>query len=197
MTICNTGYLACGPLGTALGVASHLHQQSKLESVFACETRPYLQGARLTCFELAKQGIQHRLVVEGAVAHVLKTQQIDAIFAGADRIAANGDTANKIGTCTLAIVADYYKVPFYIVAPTSSFDPEAKSGADIPIELRPESEITQFKGTQVAPIETNAFNPSFDVTPHQLIKGIFCEKGLLRAQQGVEGIKPAFAGRSS
>lgn len=179
MTLCNTGYLACGPIGTALGVISYLHELEKVECVFACETRPYLQGARLTSYELAKQGIAHQLIVEGAMSYVLQNQNVDAIFVGADRIAANGDTANKIGTSTLSIVANYYKVPFFVVAPTSSFDIQTKTGSDIEIEMRPSSEITNWGGIQTAPSETKGFNPSFDVASGQLISGIFCEKGFI------------------
>lgn len=184
MTLCNTGYLACGPLGTALGVISHLNTKGKIDHVFACETRPYLQGARLTAYELDKQGIAHSLIVEGAISHVLKTQKIDAIFIGADRIAANGDTANKIGSSTLAICAQYYGVPFYVVAPTSSFDISLNSGNEIEIEMRPESEITHRDGKRVTSVGTSAFNPSFDVTSMKHIAGIFCEKGLIRPAAG-------------
>lgn len=179
MTLCNTGYLACGPLGTALGVISHLHSKEMIEEVYACETRPYLQGARLTAFELSKQKIPHQLIVEGAMSFVLQRQKIDAIFVGADRISANGDTANKVGTSTLSIVANFYKVPFYVVAPTSSFDTSSQTGRDIEIEMRPASEITMWGNIRTAPIETEGFNPSFDVTSAELISGIFCERGLI------------------
>lgn len=179
MTLCNTGYLACGPIGTALGVISYLHHLERVETVFACETRPYLQGARLTSYELAKQSIPHSLIVEGAMSFVLQRQSIDAIFVGADRIAANGDTANKIGTSSLAIIAKHYGVPFFVVAPTSSFDTQTKSGDDIEIEMRPASEVTTWQGVQTAPTQTPGFNPSFDVTSAQTITGIFCEKGVI------------------
>jgi methylthioribose-1-phosphate isomerase len=188
MTLCNTGYLACGPLGTALGVVSYLNSKGKVDHVFACETRPYLQGARLTAYELDKQGISHSLIVEGAISHVLKTQNIDAIFIGADRIAANGDTANKVGSSTLAICARHYGVPFFVVAPTSSFDTSLSSGDLIEIEMRPEEEITHRDGKRVTSIGTSAFNPSFDVTASEHIAGIFCEKGLIRPSMGADNL---------
>lgn len=179
MTLCNTGYLACGPLGTALGVISYLHTKEMIEEVYACETRPYLQGARLTAFELSKQKIPHHLIVEGAMSYVLQRQNIDAIFVGADRISANGDTANKVGTSTLSIVANHYKVPFFVVAPTSSFDINSPTGQEIEIEMRPSAEITMWGNVQTAPSDTEGFNPSFDVTSGELISGIFCERGLI------------------
>jgi methylthioribose-1-phosphate isomerase len=180
MTHCNTGFLACGTLGTALGVISHAHANNRVEMVYADETRPYLQGTRLTAYELAKENIPYQIVVEGAASYLLSHQKIDAIFVGADRIAANGDTANKVGTATLAIVARHYGVPFYVVAPMSSFDYSTPNGSGIEIELRVESEITQFKGQQIAPAGARALNPSFDVTPAELIAGIISEKGLVK-----------------
>jgi methylthioribose-1-phosphate isomerase len=177
MTICNTGALACGPMGTALGVITHMHSVNRLDHVFATETRPYQQGVRLTSFELMKAGIDHEVSVEGAFSYILENQNIDAIYAGADRIAANGDTANKIGTSTLSIIAKHYGVPFFIVAPTSSFDTSIESGDDIPIELRDENEILSCQGVRVAPEGARAYNPSFDIARAELITGIFCEKG--------------------
>lgn len=179
MTICNTGVLACGVLGTALGVISHLNSQKRIKKVFACETRPYLQGLRLTSFELLKEGINHDVVVEGAMSYILKNQKIDAIFVGADRIVANGDTANKIGTSTLSIVAKNYGVPFYVVAPISSFDTHMKTGDEIHIEMRPKEEITEIKGVKIAHPEITVCNPSFDVTDHQFITKIICENGAI------------------
>ncbi len=180
MTLCNTGYLACGPMGTALGVISYMHSQDKLEHAYASETRPYLQGSRLTAYEMAKEGIEHNIVVEGAASYLLQNKLVDAIFIGADRIAANGDTANKIGSSSLAIIAQHYGVPFYVVAPTSSFDLSTANGDGINIELRPEEEILQYKGVQIAPKSSTALNPSFDVTSNQHITGIICEKGLIQ-----------------
>jgi methylthioribose-1-phosphate isomerase len=179
MTHCNTGFLACGSLGTALGVISYAHQQGKVEYVLADETRPYLQGSRLTAYELSKEKIPYHIVVEGAASYLLSHRKVDAIFVGADRIAANGDTANKIGTATLAIVAKTYNIPFYVVAPVSSFDTSIKDGSSIEIEMRPENEITEFKGASLAPDGARSINPSFDVTDHRYITGIICEKGFI------------------
>lgn len=179
LTICNTGYLACGPMGTALGVISNANKLGRLEKAYATETRPYLQGSRLTAYEMLTENIPFELIVEGAFSYLLSTRKIDAIFAGADRIAANGDTANKVGTSTLAIVAKEYNVPFFIVAPTSSFDTKLLSGKEIPIELRSENEITEVMGTRIAPIGARALNPSFDVTSSKHITAIICENGLI------------------
>lgn len=179
MTHCNTGFLACGSLGTALGVISLAHREQLVEHVYADETRPYLQGSRLTAYELGKEKIPYSIVVEGAASYLMNQGKIDAIFVGADRIAANGDTANKVGTSTLAIVAKHYAVPFFVVAPISSFDLDTKAGSEIEIEMRPKEEITQIKGVQIAPMDAQVVNPSFDVTDHQFITGIVCEKGFI------------------
>jgi methylthioribose-1-phosphate isomerase len=179
MTHCNTGYLACGSLGTALGVISYAHSKGKVSHVYADETRPYMQGSRLTAFELSKENIPYSILVEGASSYLMSTGKVDAIFVGADRIAANGDTANKVGTSTLAIVANYYKIPFYVVAPISSFDLEMSDGKNIEIEMRPMSEVTELKGIRLAPPNAMAINPSFDVTDRELITGIICEKGFI------------------
>lgn len=179
MTHCNTGFLACGSLGTALGVISYAHKKGHIEYVLADETRPYMQGTRLTAFELAKENIPYDIVVEGASSYLLSHNKVDAIFVGADRIAANGDTANKVGTATLAIVAKNYNIPFYVVAPISSFDTTISDGGHIEIEMRPMTEITEFKGHSLAPIGATSINPSFDVTDHKFITGIICEKGLI------------------
>lgn len=179
MTICNTGTLACGVLGTALGVIVHLHHQKKIKHVYASETRPYLQGSRLTSFELIKEGIDHHVVVEGAASYLLKNKLVDAIFAGADRIVENGDTANKIGTSSLSIIAKHYGIPFYIVAPISSFDLNMKTGSEIEIELRDPNEILKYKDSHIAHPEAKALNPSFDVTDHDCIRGIICENGAI------------------
>lgn len=179
MTHCNTGFLACGSLGTALGVISLAHARGHVAHVYADETRPYLQGSRLTAFELAKEKIPYSIVVEGAASYLLSHGKVDAIFVGADRIAANGDTANKIGTATLAIVAHHYKIPFYVVAPVSSFDVSIRDGKSIEIEMRDPTEITEFRGLKIAPEGAVSINPSFDVTDHKLITGIICEKGFI------------------
>lgn len=180
MTICNTGVLACGVLGTALGVIVHMNNQKKVKHVYASETRPYLQGSRLTSFELIKEGIDHEIVVEGAASYLMKNKMVDAIFAGADRIVENGDTANKIGTSSLSIIAKHYGIPFYIVAPISSFDLNLKNGDQIEIELRDQNEILKYKDLYIAHSTAKALNPSFDVTDHSCITGIICENGIIK-----------------
>lgn len=182
MTHCNTGFLACGCIGTALGVISNYNKLGKVEQVWVDETRPYMQGTRLTAFELTKEKIPFKIVVEGAASYLMKNKKVDAIFVGADRIVANGDTANKIGTSTLSIVAHHYGIPFYVVAPLSSFDTTMPDGSHIEIEMRPDEEITQYKGQQVAPMGAKTENPSFDVTDHKLITGIICENGMIRPE---------------
>lgn len=177
MTLCNTGHLACGPLGTALGVISYLHQKVRVQEVLAFETRPYLQGARLTAYELEKQNIPYRLLVEGAMASVMESEKPHAIFVGADRISENGDTANKVGTATLSIVAKHFNIPFFVVAPSSSFDLLCQSGKSIEIEQRPEVEVLEIHGQRIAPQMAKAINPSFDITISTHIQSIFCEKG--------------------
>lgn len=189
MTHCNTGFLACGSLGTALGVISFAHKLGKVEYVLADETRPYMQGTRLTAFELSKENIPYSIVVEGAASYLLSHGKVDAIFVGADRIAANGDTANKVGTSTLAIVAKHYNVPFYVVAPVSSFDTTIPDGKHIEIEMRAMNEITELKGIKLAPEGAQSINPSFDVTDHQHITGIICEKGFINPKNIGELVK--------
>ena len=180
VTICNTGYLACGEVGTALGVISEAHKKGKLNKAYPTETRPYLQGSRLTCYELQTEDVPYELIVEGAFSYVLENLDIDAIFVGADRIANNGDTANKVGTSTLSIVAKNYGIPFYVVAPTSSFDLETPSGKEIEIEMRDDDEITHVFGKPIAPTGTSTVNPSFDVTKNIYITGIICENGMIK-----------------
>ncbi len=189
MTHCNTGFLACGSLGTALGVISFAHKLGKVEYVIADETRPYMQGTRLTAFELSKENIPYSIVVEGAASYLLSHNKVDAIFVGADRIAANGDTANKVGTSTLAIVAKHYNVPFYVVAPVSSFDTTIPDGKHIEIEMRAMNEITELRGIKLAPEGAQSINPSFDVTDHQHITGIICEKGFINPKNIGELVK--------
>jgi methylthioribose-1-phosphate isomerase len=178
LTHCNTGFLACGSIGTALGVIQVMHEKDAIECVYADETRPYLQGSRLTAYELDKLGVEHRVVVEGAASFLMRNKMIDAIVVGADRIANNGDTANKVGTSNLAIIAQNYNVPFYVIAPQSSFDVESISGEDIDIELRPESEILTYKEHRIAPKNSKAYNPSFDITDGKFITGISNEKAI-------------------
>lgn len=179
MTICNAGALATGGIGTALAVFYKAKEAGKKITVFVPETRPFLQGARLTTWELKKNGIKSVLIVDSAVSHILKTEKINGVFTGADRIAKNGDTANKIGTYSLSLSAKENAVPFYIVAPSTTFDLNIKGGEDIPIEERPGEEVTEFMGLSTAPMNIDVRNPAFDVTPHKLISGIVTEKGII------------------
>ncbi|MCO4792981.1 MAG: S-methyl-5-thioribose-1-phosphate isomerase [Bacteriovoracaceae bacterium] len=177
LTLCNTGFLACGTMGTALGAISYLNSLGRIEKVYASETRPYMQGIRLTSWELQKENINHDIIVEGATSHLMKTKKIDAVFIGADRIVGNGDTANKIGSSGLSILCDFYNVPFFVVAPISSFDLSLDNGNEINIEMRSEDEILSCRGQRLAPAGASAYNPSFDISDHSLITSIFCEKG--------------------
>ncbi len=179
LTHCNTGALATAHLGTAFGVIKKAFDTHGDLFVYADETRPRLQGARLTAFELKKAGIPFALQADGAAAHLMKTKKVDVILVGADRIAANGDTANKIGTLMLGLLAKHYGVPFYIVAPTSTVDLSAKSGADIAIEERAYEEIFLVGEERIAPEGIEGHNPAFDVTDAELITGIITEKGIL------------------
>lgn len=179
LTHCNTGSLATAGLGTALGIFKLLSIQNKKRlMVYACETRPYLQGARLTAWELNKLNIPVTLLPDSAAAHLLKTEKIDAVFVGADRIVANGDTANKIGTYALALAAAIHKIPFYVVAPSTSIDLSLESGEQIQIEQRPKEELIYFKDIQIAPNQIEVFNPGFDITPNNLIAAFITEKGI-------------------
>jgi methylthioribose-1-phosphate isomerase len=179
MTICNAGALATGGIGTALAVFYKAKEAGKKFTVFVPETRPFLQGARLTTWELKKNGIESILIVDSAVSHILKTEKIMGVFTGADRIAHNGDTANKIGTYSLSLSAKENGVPFYVVAPSTTFDLSLTEGKDIPIEERDKKEVTEFMGTRTAPINIEVKNPAFDVTPHKFISGIVTEKGVI------------------
>jgi len=181
LTICNAGILATIDYGTALGVIYRAKEEGKKIKVFACETRPMLQGARLTSWELNKKGIDVTLICDNMAATLMKTGKINRVIAGADRIAANGDTANKIGTYNLAVLCNYHKVPFYIAAPSSTFDLRIKSGKDIPIEQRDPKELTElFFKKPIGARNIKVFNPAFDVTPHQLISAIITDKGVIR-----------------
>ena len=180
MTHCNAGALATGGWGTALGVIYAAKKMGKYVHVYAGETRPLLQGARLTTWELQKNGIKVTLIVDSARASVIKQERIDLIIVGADRIASNGDVANKIGTYPLAILAKKHNVDFYVAAPSTTFDISLKSGFEIPIEERNADEVKSFSGTKTAPTSVSVFNPAFDVTPNELIKGIITENGILR-----------------
>jgi methylthioribose-1-phosphate isomerase len=177
---CNTGALATVDYGTALGVVRAVHEAGRQVHVLVDETRPRLQGARLTAWELGQLGVPHTVIVDGAAGSFLQRGQVDAVLVGADRIAANGDTANKIGTYPLAVVAAANGVPFYVVAPTSTVDLALADGAGIPIELRDESEVLELAGQRVAPAGTRAANPAFDVTPHACITAFVTEVGVVR-----------------
>ncbi|HNM47053.1 MAG TPA: S-methyl-5-thioribose-1-phosphate isomerase [Candidatus Sumerlaeota bacterium] len=179
ITHCNAGALATAGMGTALAVILKAARKAKF-TVFADETRPLLQGARLTAWELQQAGVETRLICDNMAGSVLKRGMAQAAVVGADRIAANGDAANKVGTMPLAIVCNYYKVPLYVAAPLSTFDLKLKSGDEIPIEERAAEEITSFGKRSVAPRGTKVFSPAFDVTPAKLIAGIVTEVGVLR-----------------
>lgn len=179
MTICNAGALATAGMGTAVGVITQAFKEKRVNHVYALETRPYLQGARLTMFELMTSKIPSTLITDNMSGHIMKTCGIKAIVAGADRIAANGDTANKIGTYMLAVLAKYHKIPFYIAAPVPTFDMKIKTGAQIPIEERSVCEVTKIHGKNIAPKNAVARHPAFDVTPNSLITGIITENGII------------------
>ena len=187
LTHCNTGPLATAGYGTALGVIIMANEQGKNIRVFADETRPLLQGARLTTWELQKAGVPVTIITDSMAGHFMRTGKIDCVITGADRIAANGDTANKIGTYMLAVLAKENGIPFYIAAPTSTIDPSLKTGEEIPIEERNANEVTHIQGAPIAPEGITAANPAFDVTPHQYITAIITEKGIIREPYG-EGI---------
>ncbi len=176
---CNTGALATVDYGTALGVIRTAHEAGRQVFVYVDETRPRLQGARLTAWELGQLGIPFALVVDGASAHIMRTRQVDLVTVGCDRIAANGDTANKIGTFNLALAARAHGIPFYIVGPTSTIDLSIQSGAEIQIEEREAEEITHIEGFPIAPLGTPVFNPAFDVTPAEYITAIITENGVV------------------
>ncbi|SHK88927.1 methylthioribose-1-phosphate isomerase [Marinobacter antarcticus] len=180
LTHCNTGALATGGYGTALGVIRRLHEKKLLKQVYADETRPWLQGSRLTAWELMREGIPVTLNADGAAAAILAAGEVQWIIVGADRITANGDVANKIGTYSLAVLARYHKVGFMVVAPSSTVDMSLASGEDIPIEERDGVEVREIRGIPLAPEGVPVFNPVFDVTPANLIDLIVTEKGVVR-----------------
>jgi len=180
LTICNAGILATIDYGTALGVIYRAREEGKRIKVFACETRPMLQGARLTSWELKKKGIDVTLICDNMAATLMKKGEITKVIAGADRIARNGDTANKIGTYNLAVLAYYHKIKFFIAAPASTFDLKIKSGEDIPIEERPAQELTDLFFKEPIACGVKVFNPAFDVTPNNLISAIITDKGIIK-----------------
>jgi methylthioribose-1-phosphate isomerase len=179
LTHCNTGPLACGQFGTALGVIQAAHAQERPLHVWVDETRPYLQGARLTAWELRQAGVEHTLIPDMAAGPLMAQGKVDVILVGADRIAANGDTANKIGTYTLAVLAKRHGVRFVVCAPLSSVDLETKDGSAIPIEDRSAAEVTEIRGIRIAPAGTDVRNPAFDVTPAELVSAIVTEEGVV------------------
>ena len=180
LTHCNAGALATEGYGTALGVIRAAHGQGKKIQVYADETRPLLQGARLTAWELIKDGIAVTLITDNMAGHFLKSGAINCVIVGADRIAANGDVANKIGTYSVAVLANENGVPFYVAAPTSTIDLSLPSGDEIPIEERKAEEVTHIKGIAVAPDGVKVANPAFDVTPHKYVSAIITENGIAK-----------------
>lgn len=184
LTHCNAGALATAGFGTALGVIRAARDAGKKIAVFADETRPILQGARLTAWELKKERIPVTVITDGMSGHFMRQGKIDAVIVGADRIAANGDVANKIGTYTVAVLAARHKIPFYVAAPLSTIDRACKNGERIPIEERDPREITHVNGKAVTPVGVKVANPAFDVTPHDLVTGIVTEMGVARAPYG-------------
>jgi len=184
LTHCNAGALATAGYGTALGVIRAAVESGKKVHVFADETRPVLQGARLTAWELSQDGIPTTLLTDNMAAQLMRKGQVDAVIVGADRIAANGDVANKIGTYGLAVLAHYHKVPFYVAAPFSTIDLSLPSGADIPIEERNPQEVLHVGVQPIAPAGINVINPAFDVTPNELVTAIITERGVVRPPYG-------------
>ena len=186
LTICNAGSIATARYGTALAPFHLAAQQGINLSVYASETRPVLQGARLTTWELLQSGVDVTLITDNMAAHTILEKGIDAIIVGADRITANGDTANKIGTFNLGVLAKTFGIPFYVAAPLSTFDVTLESGKEIPIEERNPEEVTHLGGVRVAPEEVKVYNPAFDVTPNELITAIITEKGILQGELRTE-----------
>jgi len=191
LTHCNAGALATAGYGTALGVIRGAVEKGKRVAVFADETRPFLQGARLTAWELVRDGIDTTIITDNMSAALMAQGRVDLVVVGADRIAANGDTANKIGTYGVAVLAREHNIPFYVAAPLSTIDLRTPDGSHIPIEERSAREVTHAGGTQVAPAGAKVWNPAFDVTPHRFIAGIITERGIFRAPY-TESLKRAF-----
>jgi methylthioribose-1-phosphate isomerase len=194
LTHCNAGALATAGYGTALGVVRSAAREGRLEHVFADETRPYLQGARLTAWELQHDGIPVTVITDGMAGHLMARGEVNAVVVGSDRIAANGDVANKIGTYGLAVLAREHGIPFLVAAPVSTFDLSTPSGADIPIEERPAAEVSHLAGRPITPMGVAVRHPAFDVTPHRYVTAIVCERGVARAPY-VESLR-ALAGET-
>src|SRR5262249_45936192 len=191
LTHCNAGALATAGYGTALGVIRGAVEQGKRVAVFADETRPFLQGARLTAWELLRDGIETTIITDNMSGALMRQGKVDMVVVGADRIAANGDTANKIGTYSVAVLAREHQIPFYVAAPLSTIDLNTPDGAHIPIEERNAKEVTHVGTAQVAPKGARVWNPAFDVTPHHFIAGIITEKGIFR-EPYTETLRAAF-----
>jgi methylthioribose-1-phosphate isomerase len=191
LTHCNAGALATAGYGSALGVIRAAVESGKKIAVFADETRPFLQGSRLTAWELVRDGINTTVITESMAGPLMRAGEIDAVVVGADRIAANGDTANKIGTYTVAVLAHEHKIPFYVAAPLSTIDLETPDGDKIPIEERDQREVSHLGSARLTPIGAHIRNPAFDVTPHRYITGIITEKGIFRPPY-TESLKRAF-----
>jgi methylthioribose-1-phosphate isomerase len=192
LTHCNAGALATAGYGSALGVIRAAVEKGKRIAVFADETRPFLQGARLTAWELVREGINTTVITESMAGPLMRAGEIDIVIVGADRIAANGDTANKIGTYTVAVLAHEHKVPFYVAAPLSTIDLETPDGDQIPIEERDQREITHLGSSRLTPIGAHIRNPAFDITPHRYISGFITEKGIF-VPPFQEALRRAFA----
>lgn len=181
LTHCNTGALATSEHGTALGVIRTAHAKGKLKKVFVDETRPYLQGARLTAWELEEDGIPYEIITDSMAGHFMKLGEVDAVIVGTDRIAANGDVANKIGTYSLAVLARHHGIPFYVAGPLSSIDFSLRHGNRIPIEERSSREVLEIRRQLIAPRGARARHPAFDVTPARFVTAIITEKGIIRS----------------
>lgn len=179
LTHCNTGSLATGQYGTAFSVILHANQNGSLKQVWVDETRPLMQGSRLTAWELKKEEIPFRVITDSTAGFLMQQGQVDMIVVGADRIASNGDTANKIGTYSLAVLAKEHEIPFYVAAPYSTVDFSLATGEEIPIEERDKKEITHIMSSRVAPKKTDVYNPAFDITPNRYITGIITDKGVI------------------
>lgn len=184
LTHCNAGALACVGYGTALGIVRAASEAGKHPHVWVDETRPVLQGARLTAWELGRLGIDHTLVPDVAAGSLMAAGEVDVVVVGADRVAANGDVANKVGTYPLAVLADRHGIPFLVAAPTSTIDLATRTGAAIPVEERPSDEVTHLHGRRIAPRATRAYNPAFDITPARLVGAIVTERDVVRAPYG-------------
>jgi methylthioribose-1-phosphate isomerase len=183
LTHCNTGSLACVGYGTALGVIRAAHEQGRQPSVWVGETRPVLQGARLTAWELTQLGIPFRLIVDVLAGALMAAGEVDVVVVGADRIAANGDVANKVGTYGLAVLAEHHAIPFYVAAPRSTVDPGTATGANIPVEQRAAEEVTELAGRRIAPQDVEVDNRAFDMTPASLVTAYVTELGITRSAE--------------